>query len=83
MLTWRPGPPGTLRLGPGTAVDVARAAFVGTSFGGAIAWQITARYPERVRRLVLIAPVGYTAAGQLPWALRLLAHPFIGPLLRA
>jgi pimeloyl-ACP methyl ester carboxylesterase len=62
-------------------LDVARATFVGNSFGGAIAWQIAARHPERVSRLVLIAPVGYTAAGQLPWLLRLLAHPVSGPLL--
>jgi pimeloyl-ACP methyl ester carboxylesterase len=62
-------------------LDVARATLVGNSFGGAIAWQIAARHPERVSRLVLIAPVGYTAAGQLPWLLRLLAHPVSGPLL--
>jgi pimeloyl-ACP methyl ester carboxylesterase len=62
-------------------LDVARATFVGNSFGRAIAWQIAARHPERVSRLVLIAPVGYTAAGQLPWLIRLLAHPVSGPLL--
>jgi pimeloyl-ACP methyl ester carboxylesterase len=62
-------------------LDVARATFVGNSFGGAIAWQIAVRHPERVSRLVLIAPVGYTAAGQLPSLLRLLAHPVSGPLL--
>lgn len=62
-------------------LGVARATLVGNSLGGAIAWQIAARHPERVDRLVLVAPVGYTANGQLPWLLRLLAHPVSGPLL--
>ena len=59
----------------------ARAILVGSSWGGAIAWQLAARYPERVDRLVLVAPVGYTAGGQLPWLLWLLAHPVAGPLM--
>ena len=62
-------------------LGVARATLVGNSFGGAIAWQIAAHHPERVGRLVLVAPVGYTAGGQLPPLLRLLAHPVSGPLL--
>jgi pimeloyl-ACP methyl ester carboxylesterase len=62
-------------------LGLARATLVGSSWGGAIAWQLAARFPERVDRLVLIAPVGYTASGQLPWLLWLLAHPVIGPLL--
>lgn len=62
-------------------LDVPRATLIGNSFGGAIAWQIAARHPERVARLVLVAPVGYTTDGQLPWLLRLLAHPVTGPLL--
>lgn len=39
-------------------LGVGRATLVGNSFGGAIAWQIAARHPQRVDRLVLVAPVG-------------------------
>jgi pimeloyl-ACP methyl ester carboxylesterase len=62
-------------------LGIARASLVGSSFGGAIAWQIAALHPDRVQHLVLVAPVAYTAGGCLPWLLRLLAHPLTGPLL--
>ena len=42
---------------------VARAAFVGNSIGGRIAWNFAAHHPERVTRLVLISPDGFASRG--------------------
>jgi pimeloyl-ACP methyl ester carboxylesterase len=62
-------------------LGVERASVAGSSLGGAVAWQLAARFPERVDRLVLLAPIGYPMPGKLPWPLRLLAHPVLGPAL--
>jgi pimeloyl-ACP methyl ester carboxylesterase len=35
-------------------LSVERAAFVGNSFGGAVAWSLAGRYPKRCARLVLV-----------------------------
>ncbi len=43
------------------ALGVERASLVGTSMGGAIAAEIAATHPERVDRLVLLAPAGLVA----------------------
>lgn len=53
---------------------------VGHSTGGPIAAAFTARFPERVRRLVLIDPIG---ARSLPFTplLKLAALPFVGERL--
>lgn len=40
-----------------------RASFVGHSLGGRIAWRFAAAHPERVDRLILIAPDGYESEG--------------------
>lgn len=45
------------------ALGVARADVVGSSMGGRIAWRFAAERPERVRRLVLMAPDGFASAG--------------------
>ena len=43
-------------------LGVARAALVGNSLGGRIAWRFAAAEPERVNRLVLVAPDGFASA---------------------
>ena len=40
-----------------------RAALIGNSVGGRIAWTLAARHPERVTRLVLISPDGFASPG--------------------
>src|SRR6516164_6097132 len=40
------------------ALEVARAAFVGNSYGGALSLALAARHPERVERLVLMGAAG-------------------------
>jgi pimeloyl-ACP methyl ester carboxylesterase len=44
-------------------LGVARAALIGNSIGGRIAWSFAARHPERVTKLVLIAPDGFASKG--------------------
>ena len=62
-------------------LGIARATVVGNSLGGAVAWQLAARHPQRVARLVLIAPIGYPFEGTPPLIFRLLAKPVLGPLM--
>lgn len=44
-------------------LDIRRATLVGHSLGGRIAWTLAAAHPERVDRLVLIAPDGFASPG--------------------
>ena len=44
-------------------LGVDRAAMVGNSLGGRIAWMFAARFPARVTRLVLISPDGFASPG--------------------
>jgi pimeloyl-ACP methyl ester carboxylesterase len=52
---------------------------VGLSMGGPIAATFTARFPQRVRRLVLIDPAGARPVS-LPWGLRAATLPGVGEL---
>jgi len=42
---------------------IERASFVGNSIGGRIAWSLAAAHPERVSKLVLVAPDGFESPG--------------------
>ncbi|WP_376087112.1 alpha/beta fold hydrolase [Roseomonas sp. CCTCC AB2023176] len=71
-------------------LGVARADVVGSSMGGRIAWTMAATRPERVDRLVLMAPDGFAGPGRtygtpqrVPFLLRLLPYTLPTPLLRA
>jgi pimeloyl-ACP methyl ester carboxylesterase len=44
-------------------LHIERATLVGNSMGGRIAWSFTAARPERVERLVLLAPDGFASPG--------------------
>jgi pimeloyl-ACP methyl ester carboxylesterase len=44
-------------------LGLAKASFVGNSIGGRIAWGFAAKHPERVNKLVLIAPDGFASPG--------------------
>jgi len=60
------------------ALGVARAHVIGSSMGGRIAWRLAAEHPDRVERLVLMAPDGFAEDGRydrpakLSWLFRLL-----------
>src|SRR3954454_11115232 len=61
-------------------LGVRRASVAGSSYGGAVAWHLAAQAPERVDRLVLLAPIGYPVPGRPPLPIRLLRHPPAAPL---
>lgn len=72
------------------ALGVWRASVVGSSMGGRIAWFFAATEPDRVDKLVLMAPDGfagpnreYGKAPEVPAMLRLLPYVLPSPLLRA
>ena len=44
-------------------LEIKQAVFVGNSLGGRIAWTFTANHPDRVSKLVLIAPDGFASPG--------------------
>lgn len=44
-------------------LGVARASVIGHSMGGRIAWRLAAAQPQRVQRLVLVAPDGFASPG--------------------
>lgn len=58
------------------ALDLPRATVVGWSFGGCLAMHLAAAAPERVNRLVLVAPGGLAEA--VHWSYRALAIPGLG-----
>ncbi len=45
------------------ALELPRASVVGHSMGGRLAWRLAAAHPQRVRRLVLLAPDGFASPG--------------------
>ncbi len=71
-------------------IGVAKASFVGNSMGGRIAWRFAAAHPERVDRLVLVAPDGFASPGmsygvapRVPLMLRALPYVLPRSLLRS
>lgn len=66
-----------------------RVSLVGHSMGGRIAWTFAARFPERIDKLVLVAPDGFASFGfeygqamDVPATLGLMRHVLPKPLLR-
>jgi pimeloyl-ACP methyl ester carboxylesterase len=58
-----------------------RAVIVGHSFGGAVALRLALDYPEKVRGLILVAPVSHEwGGGGQAWHNRYAGHPIVGPV---
>jgi pimeloyl-ACP methyl ester carboxylesterase len=71
-------------------LGIARASIVGHSMGGRIAWTLAALHPERVDKLILIAPDGFASPGMpydtkpnVPLMVRMLPYVLPTALLRA
>jgi pimeloyl-ACP methyl ester carboxylesterase len=71
------------------SLGLQRASWVGHSMGGRIAWTLAARFPERVDKLVLVAPDGFASFGfeygksmDVPASWGLMRHVLPKPLLR-
>jgi pimeloyl-ACP methyl ester carboxylesterase len=72
------------------SLRIARATLIGNSMGGRVAWSFAAECPERVAKLVLIAPDGFASPGfeyekpaEVPAVLGLMRWVLPAPLLRA
>jgi pimeloyl-ACP methyl ester carboxylesterase len=70
-------------------LGVARASVVGHSIGGRLAWTFAATHPERVDRLVLVAPDGFASPGfeygqpaEVPAMVKLMRWVLPKPLLK-
>jgi len=70
-------------------LGVERAAVIGTSMGGRIAWRFAAAHPERVTKLVLMAPDGFASPGldynrppKVPMLMRVLPYTLPEGMLR-
>jgi pimeloyl-ACP methyl ester carboxylesterase len=70
-------------------LGIARAALIGNSLGGKIAWNFAAAHPDRVSRLVLISPDGFASPGfdygkpaRVPAMLRALPYVLPSSMLR-
>ena len=70
-------------------LGIARASLVGNSLGGRIAWRFAATHPDRVQRLVLVAPDGFESKGfeygrapEVGFAVRLMRHALPRPLVQ-
>lgn len=71
-------------------LEIDRAAIVGNSLGGRIAWNFAARYPARVSRLVLVSPDGFASPGfaydtppDIPLMMQALPYFAPRPMLRS
>ena len=53
----------------------------GNSLGGAISWQYTIDYPEKVRKLVLLDAAGYPSNKETPLVFKLAANKFFSKIL--
>ncbi len=70
-------------------LGIARASIVGHSMGGRVAWRFAAEHPDRVDRLVLVAPDGFASPGfeydrkpDVPSAMQLMRYAMPKALLR-
>ena len=71
-------------------LGIQRASLVGHSMGGRLAWRFAAAQPQRVHKLVLVAPDGFASPGfdygkapDVGWVTGLLRWTLPRPLLRA
>lgn len=71
-------------------LGVERAVLVGNSIGGRLAWRFTATHPERVAKLVLVAPDGFASPGfaygrapDVPLMLSLMTYALPKAMLKA
>ena len=70
-------------------LQIAKASLVGHSIGGRIAWTYAAHYPQKVEKLVLIAPDGFASPGfaygvapKVGASLKLMRYVLPKPVLR-
>lgn len=55
---------------------------VGNSLGGEIAWYHAAKFPEKIRKLILLDPAGYPFTKGKPWIFTLARTPILNSIIR-
>lgn len=63
-------------------IEVRELNIAGNSLGGGIAWKYANTFPNKVKSLILIDPIGYPRQGDLPFALRLAANKYASKYLK-
>ncbi|MFN8348062.1 MAG: alpha/beta hydrolase [Spirosomataceae bacterium] len=64
-------------------LDIQKCYLAGNSLGGALAWQFTLKYPERVDRLILVDAAGYPMKSKsAPIAFRIARVPVLKNILK-
>lgn len=61
-------------------LGIAHFFLAGNSIGGLISWKYALKYPERVKKLILIDSVGHNQ--DLPWIVSFASHPVVRPIAR-
>jgi pimeloyl-ACP methyl ester carboxylesterase len=71
-------------------LGIAKAAIIGNSMGGKLAWSFAAQHPDRVTKLVLVSPDGFASPGfeygkkpDIGFTVRLLPYALPTAMLRA
>ncbi len=54
----------------------------GNSLGGNVAWYYASEYPQKVRKLLLIDPLGYPSDREIPWIFTLAKIPVLNWIIR-
>lgn len=63
-------------------IEVDKFSIAGNSLGGGIAWKYAALFPNKVKSMILIDPIGYPRKGELPFALRIAANKYASKYLK-
>ncbi len=63
-------------------IEVDKFSIAGNSLGGGIAWKYAALFPEKVKSMILVDPMGYPHRGEAPFALRLAANKYSSKFLK-
>lgn len=63
-------------------IDVDQFSIAGNSLGGGIAWKYASLFPNKVKGMILIDPIGYPRKGELPFALRLASNKYASKFLK-
>jgi pimeloyl-ACP methyl ester carboxylesterase len=63
-------------------IEVDKFSIAGNSLGGGIAWKYASLFPNKVKSMILIDPMGYPWEGELPFALRLAANKYASQYLK-
>ncbi len=65
-----------------TKLNIDSMYLAGNSLGGNIAWHYTTDHPEKVAKLILVDPSGYSIKGKQPWVFKLARAPVLNSIIK-